>query len=569
MRIKVLRVIFGILFVALTSHLIYLQLLRGPYFYHLSRNNRIRVISIEGQRGRIFDRNGVVLADNRRSLEVVVIPQELKGKALTFDFLGRALGMDKEKLLKSYEQKMSTPFAPVVVAEDVSRNQAITIEENKFNFPGLFVQETFRRVYPYGEKTSHLLGYVGKINRSKIEELKNYGYNSQSVVGYSGGEEFYDRSLKGEEGGMQIEVNSRGEQVRLLGFKEPLKGQDITLTINVTVQEILTELLENKPGVIIVMELDSGEILGMASSPRYDPNLFVQKTNSIVSSLFSDPHSPLLNRAIGGQYPPGSIFKIAVALCALKERKITPHLTFHCPGFYRLGDREFRCTHAHGDQDLFQAIAHSCNVYFYRLALMVGPEAICRYAKNLGLGRPAGIDLPYEAAGHIPNPQLRKIGRRAAWYRGDILNLAIGQGEVLTTPLQLVEMMAIIALDGKRPHPHIIKAIGSSPVKASLKPMAFLDQKSWEAVKQGMELVVTRDSGTAHLLEMPDLLTAGKTGTAQTSSDREPHAWFVGYSVSRKNRIAFVVLLEHGGASLNACLLAKDLLGRLQKEGFL
>ncbi len=569
MRIKILRVIIIGLFVLVAFYLGYLQLIRGPYFYSLSKNNHIRVVSLEGQRGRILDRYGALLADNRKVFEVVVIPGELKDREGLFDFLSQTLQVEKEKLLETYNQKMYASFAPVVVREDITRTQAIVIEENKFRFPGLLVQEDYRRFYPYKDTAAHLLGYVGKISRSKIEELKNYGYNPQSVIGYSGVEEFYDRYLKGEEGGMQIEINSRGEQVRLLGLKEPVKGQDVTLTIDLRIQQALTELLGNQRGVIIVMTLDSGEILGVASSPSYDPNIFVPKTNLSTSLPFSDSGSPLLNRAISGQYPPGSIFKISVALCALKEGRINPHRTFHCNGYYKLGEREFRCTHAHGDQDLIQAIAHSCNVYFYHLGLMVGPELMEKYARLLGLGALSSVDLPYEARGSIPNPRDRKIGYPKTWYQGDTLNLSIGQGEMLTTPLQLVQMMATLAQNGKRVRPHVVKSIGGLEVSQSPYQMISVDQKSLRPLQQGLEAVVSDDSGTGHVLAIPGLLTAGKTGTAQAGEGRSPHAWFVGYSSSGKNRIAFVVFLEHGGASQNACRVARDLLMRLKEKDIL
>lgn len=578
--------------------LVYIQMIRGSYFYNLSKNNRIRTVAIEGERGRIFDRHGVVLADNRRAFDVMVVPQGIEDQDDLFDFLSKILEIDKKKLQKVYRQKAFGPFAPVAVAEDVSREKTIVLEENKFRFPGLYVQESFRRFYPPMRASSHVLGYVRKISPEKLEALRDYGYTHQSVVGETGVEESYDRYLKGQSGGLQLEVNSRGEQVRLLSLKEPLRGRDITLTIDHRIQQIAAELLADHAGAIIVMDMNSGEILGLMSSPSFDPNVFIENNKKSTQDIFADRRSPLLNRAISGQYPPGSVFKIPVALSALDTRKINPAAAFNCQGYLKLGGKEFRCSHAHGDQNLIEAIAHSCNVYFFHAGLMVGFETIQRYARLLGLGSSSGIDLPSEGKGFIPSPAapLKYSGARGGasrqqrrWYGGDTLNLAIGQGEVLATPLQFVRMMSIVAQNGRDVHPHVIKAVGSldrpSPepfsleditdpqvkIKEYLRPKLIHvnDGKFFETLQAGLRAAVTDPSGTANVLNIPNLLVSGKTGTAQTTKTRDHHAWFVGFCPSSKVNIAFCVFLEYGGSSSNACVVARDLLLRMQAEGIL
>lgn len=569
MRIKIFRIIIVGLFFLIAINLFYVQVIRGRYFYNLSTNNRIRVVPLEGERGRIYDRNGILLADNRLSFNVLVIPQEIQKSGEVFAFLSKILGIEGERLEKIYRQRMFSPFSPVVVAENIPQDQAIIIEENKFRIPGLLIQEGFRRFYPNPTETAHVLGYVGKISVEKMEELQEYGYSSLSMIGYSGIEEFYDRNLKGQEGGIQIEVNSRGQQVRQLGLKEAVKGEDLVLTVDQRIQKIATELLTGHQGSIIVMDIENGEILGLTSAPTYDPNVFVQNLQQETGELFSDPASPLLNRAIGGQYPPGSVFKIPVGICALDSGKINRHTTFHCPGSYKLGDREFRCTHVHGSQDLIQAIGHSCNVYFFHVGLMAGPELIERYAKNLGLGSETGIDLPYEAKGFVPGREKKKV-KKFSWYKGDTLNLAIGQGDLLATPLQLVRMMATVAHDGYAVRPHVVMTVGSVKWNENSRSSRLpLEPTTLKAIHDGMESTVVMSTGTAHLLDIPGIKVAGKTGTAQSSGVTEHHAWFVGYGISDHAKIAFCVFLEHGGSSYNAVVLAKDLLMRMQAEKIL
>ncbi len=570
MRLKVLRVIIIFLFGLIAAHLFYIQILRGRYYYDLSRNNRIRVVALEGRRGKILDRNGVILADNRVAFNVMVVPQEIEDRDELLAFLEKALGISKEKLLKTYRQRAFGSFAPIAIAEDITRDQAIVLEENRFRFPGLVVQESFRRIYPLKESAAHVIGYIGKIDEEKVETLKHYGYTAQSVIGKSGVEEFYDHFLRGEEGGLQVEVNSRGEQVRLLGLREPAQGADINLTIDYRIQQMAMNALAGRPGAVVIMDLTSGEILALISSPSYDPNVFVRNLVSETGTLFSNPLSPLLNRAVSGQYPPGSVFKIPVALCALTQNKITPETQFECKGFLELGNRQFRCTHTHGIQNLIEAIAHSCNVYFYHVGLLVGVDAINQFAQRLQLGRPTGIDLPYEAAGFIPSRQYRQVKRKQSWYTGDTLNLAIGQGDVLATPLQLADMMAVLVNDGQLVHPHVIKSIGTQ-VLHDYDPSGavhFVDTVL-KILDEGLRQTVVDPSGTANILNIPGITVAGKTGTAQTTANRETHAWFAGYGVSPKNKIAFCVFLEHGGSSVNACSVAKELLLRMQQEKIL
>ena len=571
MRLKIIRVITGGLFSFIVAGLFYTQVIQGEYFFRLSVYNRIRVVPMEGWRGQIRDRNGKVLADNRLSYDVMVTPQEISDGGGLFRFLSETLGVNEQVIARRYGRKKNAPFAPVVIAQDVSKEEAIVIEENKYRFPSLSVQENYRRFYPFGENSAHALGYVGKMNLAQRDRFREYGYSMESVVGYSGVEEYYDSDLRGKEGGLQIEVNSRGQQVRLLGVRDPQKGQDITLTIDSDVQQDAIELLADRVGVVIVMDMNNGEILGMTSSPGFDPNIFVDNPNpGEINRLFADPLAPAINRAIAGLFPPGSVFKVIMAIAGLDTKKITPGTSFICPGFYQLKRAVFRCTHVHGSQDLIAALAHSCNVYFYNVGLMLGEDAISHYARLMGLGEKTSIDLPYEQNGSAPSREQRRLEGRGGWHAGDTLNLSIGQGDVQVTPLQLVRMMTVVARNGWAVQPHVIKAIGNASVeKFAYERKIKIDEEIFEIVRQGLRGAVTDEAGTARAADLPDIYVAGKTGTAQTSGGKRNHAWFAGYAKGEVRNIVFCVLLEHGGSSYNACLLARDLLLRMKEKKIL
>ncbi len=568
MRIKIIRIIIFILFAAIVVNLFYVQIIQGPYFFRISKNNRIRVVALEGLRGRIKDRHGRILADNKVSYNVMITPQDILDKDKLFSFLSEILEMEVEKLVRTYNQKKFTPFTPVAVVEDIQWSQAVNIEENKYRFPSVFIQKGFKRIYPLEDNSAHVLGYTGKINRSQKRRLKEYGFSYQSIIGKTGVEEYYDSYLKGDQGGIQIEVNSRGEQVRLLSLKEPKKGQDITLTIDSEINETAQALLRGKKGAIIMMDITTGEVLAMASSPAYDPNIFVNREKRRKSAyIFKNPNSPFLNRAITGLFPPGSVFKVPVAICGLDSKAIKPQTSFDCKGYYELAGIRFGCTHVHGSQNLAESLIHSCNVYYYHLGKMLGSEKISQYAHLLGLGKQTHIDLPFESTGRVPSQKEGLLSANRRWYTGDTLNLSIGQGDVLTTPIQLVKMMATVVSEGIEVQPHVIKEIGGiTTQKFDFERQLMIDKSVFRIIKKALVATVTDYSGTAHVLDIDGLYIAGKTGTAQSSPDKEHHAWFVGYLITGQKKLAFCIFLEHGGSSQNACILGREFLLTLQKN---
>ena len=545
-----------------------MQIIHGDYYHRQSMNNRIRVVPIDGPRGRIFDRNGIILADNHTVFHVGIIPQDVEDKRVLFDYLGQMLYRDPELLLRQFERKEQAPFVPVIFPQDIPRELAVKIEEEKFIYPGLIIQKGFERYYPFDDAGAHVIGYVGKIDEDEIEDNQQYGYTPLSYVGKTGVEKRYEAYLQGDPGGRQIEVDSRGTQVRLLGLKDPLVGRDVVLTIDQRVQIAAQELLRGLRGGIVVMDLTNGDLISLVSSPSYDPNAFSDKSkNDKLRFYFNDLSTPLLNRTVSGQYPPGSVFKIPVALAAVQLHKILPSTTFECPGYMMVGKRKFGCSHVHGVQDLEQALAHSCNVYFFHVGQLVTPPIIGAFAKAFGFDRQTGVDLPFEAKGKLVTGS--SAGR--SWYTGDVLNLSIGQGYTLTTPLQLTVMMGAVANNGVILRPRVVKQVGGQefPVMDfSKRPLIRLRDETWEVVQKGLKAVVDDQEGTGHdLKQVPGLEIYGKTGTAQSVHGKPNHAWFVGYTRSSKASVVFCVFLEYGGSSENSVKISRDLLLKLQSLG--
>ncbi len=565
MRLKIIGIIISVFIFFVACHLFYLQIIKGEFYYNVSVDNSIRIVPVSAPRGRVLDRNGVVLADNRHSFDVVVLPQEMQDKDELFDFIAKTLRADRKKLLQKFAQRKIAPFSPVVVAEDVTKQQAMLIEENRYRFSGVYIEESYSRYYPFHEVGAHVLGYVGKISREELEELKDYGASPLSTIGKNGIEDYYDSYLRGQEGGLQMQINSRGRQVRLLGIRQAQAGHDITLTVDARLQQMAYDGLAGRRGAVIVMSLETGEILSMVSSPAYDPNVFVDsQLKSQAGALFIDNQAPLLNRAIKGQYPPGSVFKIVVAAAGLATNQVDPAKTYDCDGVYSLGAAKFRCLHIHGPQNLFQGMMHSCNIYFYNIGKILGAEKIYRYAKLLGLGRLTGVDLPFEEKGNLTHP-----GQRA-WYMGDTLNMSIGQGDVLATPLQLLRVVSTVALNGHEVQPYLLKALSSQElVKLSTSRHIGMIPQVYEILNNALRMVVDEQTGTAHLLNIPDMKVLGKTGTAQAGSGRESHAWFVGYTLDTAPRVAICVFLENGGSSYNSVVVTQQILKQMRSAQML
>jgi len=417
-----------------------------------------------------------------------------------------------------------------------------------------------KRFYPFGPACSHVIGYLGQIDRFRVTKLKDYGYKVKDIVGYSGVEEYYDNFLRGEDGGTQIEVDNQGNQERMLGMRLPKDGRSITLTIDSRMQKIASDLMAGKKGAIIFMDSTNGEILCLVSSPSFNPNAFIDRNDdNLISSYFRSSTAPLLNRAVKGLYPPGSVFKIITMLSALDIGKITSFTSFSCNGHFYLGAHEFSCWEVHGIQDLRQAFMHSCDVYFYHVGLLVGPDLLGRYSKEFGLGTATGVDLPSESRGLVPSRAQKKLAKNEIWYNGDTVNFSIGQGDVLTTPLQMVRLMAMVVNGSIDFKPHLVMKIEDKEINYKIPAVkSKIKTEYFSLAKSYLRKVVSDPTGTAHILDIANLVIAGKTGTVQVAHG-QPHAWFVGFLAKKKPQLVFCVFLENGGSSYNACVVAKEM----------
>ena len=563
MRGKIYSLIINILFLVILSGLFYLQILRWPLYHDLSKKNHIRLIPLPGLRGTIYDRNGLAIVDNRLSFDVVVIPQEVENVDTTYDRLSEAVGIPRSRIEATVKRDYTAPFAPITIAGDVDKDLAFRLEEKKQELPGVLVLPRTVRWYVYGEKASHFIGYLSLITKDELERLSDYGYSISDLVGRSGIERMYDGYLKGEDGGTQLEVDATGRLVKILGNKNQKKGTDITLTVDAQLQAYASDCLEGVKGSVVIMDPRNGEILVMASSPSFDPNIFVERGKGEQALDYMKSGSrPMLNRAINGQYPPGSIFKIIMSDAGLDTKAITEHTTFVCTGKFFLGRAEFDCWKegGHGPQDLRDAITHSCNVYFYNLGHKLGPYVISEYAQKFGLGKPTGIDLGGESSGLVPSPAWQKAKRGQIWYEGETINYAIGQGDLLVTPLQMLEAVSVYATGGNQPRPHLIKKIGNADVQTPKPRSVPIPKSVVETIKSAMVNVVASDTGTGQRARIEGIKVAAKTGTAQTPNG-EPHAWFLGFAPADDPRIAFVVMVEHGGhGGVAAADIAKKIL---------
>lgn len=568
MRDREVIIIVTVLFVILVLGLFYIQVIQGDYFYELSRKNIIRVVPLEAARGRILDRNGAVLADTIPSFDISVIPQEIKTSTSIFEKLSQLLGIPIEELRRNYKKDYVNSFTPVKIYEKLDKDKIIVLEENKFQLQGVVVDVEPRRFYPFGKMLSHVLGHLSQIDISRVRRLKSYGYESTDLVGYGGLEEHYDLFLRGQEGGEQIEVDNRGERIRTVGYKPSRAGQDIQITIDIGVQKIVDKFMQDEKGAVVIIDPYSGEIIAMGSYPGYNPNDFIKGNNEAIKKLLENTGSPLFNRAVAGQFPPGSVFKIVTATAALEQKPSFINKTFVCNGFLQIGNRYYDCHTTHGQENLTDAIIHSCNVYFYNLGMRIGPEAINKYAHMLGLGKKTGIDLSYEAKGFIPSPKWRKIRWLEDWHKGDTANMSIGQGEVLVTPLQLVRMISVFINGGELVYPHLIKTIGNKQVNIAGNRTIKLSSNTVDNINRALYGVVDSPQGTAHETQIRGLKIYAKTGTAQVSG-KLAHGWLLGYVGRGEPRYAFCILLENCGSSHIAVGVARRILKDMLEEGLI
>jgi penicillin-binding protein 2 len=575
MKIRNIKFILSLFFIAVIAGLFNLQILNYSHYNSLSAENRIRINPIIAARGDIYDRNQKVLAKSRLSFNVAVIPQEAKENESLMIDLAEALDSSLSELQRSLKRNTVNYFVPAVVAEDIPRNIALYIEENNADFSGAIIQTAPLREYIYEEATAHLIGYVSKLNPEEYKNLKYYGYKPIDLVGRTGIEKTYNSYLKGMDGGYQMEVDNRGRQLQIIGYKKPKKGKDLQLTIDIDVQNFIYSIIKDKKGSAIVWDPTSGHVLALVSSPSYNPNIFInptKKKNIEIKRIFNIPpeDSPLINRAIQAIYPSGSVFKIVTAMAGLETEGITPLSEFECPGYLRLGGRVFKCWYrsGHGSQNVVYAIKNSCNVFFYKTGLMLGIDNLSQYARKFGYGSLTGIELPSEEAGLVPDNQWKKKVYNERWYDGDTVPLAIGQGYLQVTPIQILRMASVIASGGYLLKPKLVNKIADVEVGEPSSRLCHFKKENIDIIARGMGEVVASD-GTGKRAMVEEVNIAGKTATVQNPHGKT-HAGFVCFFPRETPQYALVVYIEHGGSGgYEAAQIAKRIITYMRDEGII
>jgi penicillin-binding protein 2 len=567
-RIKILSGFLIVVFFFLIFGLMNLQIIQGGKFKELSLKNCIRLLPQIGTRGRILDRNGEIIVGSELSYDVMAIPQDAPGLDKSLANLAAILHLKFDDLKRKFKRGYLAPSVPVVLVENADIKKAIMLEELKPDLPGILVQLHPARYYPYGKLACHAIGYLNEIDRSRLTRLADYGYKTKDIVGFGGVEEKYDYYLRQEEGGVSVEVDHKGRFVRMLGFKPPRSGKDVQLTLDLRIQKIAEECLGDKIGSVIIMEPFTGEIIAMANNPGFNPAVFVKKDYAAISGLFNSPRAPLLNRATSGLFPAGSTFKPIVATAGLETGKITLTTSLVCTGSTYVGRKKFNCWDTHGTVSVVTAIMHSCNVFFYRTGVILGGQTLHDYALKFGFSKPTGFELPHEASGFVPDPLWKRLRRFQGWSDGDTANFAIGQGDLMVTPLQMVRMISVFANKGNLVTPYIVKAVDGQDITAYQRKVGAVPVQlaTLEIVRKGLRRVVGDSGGTAKVLNLPGITVAGKTGTVQVARGA-PHGWFIGFFPFEKPQYAICVFLEHGVAGYMAALAARDIIVKMRDAG--
>jgi penicillin-binding protein 2 len=572
-------------FVLLGVRLLYLQVIEGDTFRRLSETNSIRIQKINPTRGSIYDRDGNLLVDNRPAFELSIILKDAKPVEKTVAYLAKCIGVPVQNLMETIERQKGQPsYKPILLLNDMSRDMLAVVEAHLYELPGVVVSVNPIRHYIEGARASHLIGYLSEINSTELNSGKYDGYDQGDYIGKYGAEKTMESKLRGERGGRQVEVNARGQVVRVLKTVTGRAGHNVFLTIPYGLQAKAEALLGNAAGAIVAMDPGNGELLALVSSPAFDPNVFVQgMSRDQWQALSSNPSKPLENKVVQSEYPPASVYKIVVSLAGIEEGLISNATAIFCPGFYQFGNRAYRCWRkgGHGSVGFIEALSQSCDVFYYQIGQQLGVDRLAWYARACGLGGPTGIEADHESSGTIPTAEwkFRRFGE--VWHRGETLSIAIGQGYNLVTPLQLVVLTAAVANGGIRYAPQMIKSVqtaeGESVYTSTPKVTGRLpvSAATLAKVRNGLNAVVEGRSGTARIAHVDGLSISGKTGTAQvfsrgasetgtgknTPMNLKDHAWFVAYAPADNPQIAVAVIVEHGEhGSSAAAPLARELI---------
>ncbi|MDH3346656.1 MAG: penicillin-binding protein 2 [Desulfobulbaceae bacterium] len=571
-RIMYLSSVLIIFFVLVIARLWYLQIQNGEYFDSLAYNNRVRSQEILAPRGNIFDRNNQEVVTNRPSFNVVWMRKNKKIDNSFLEIMAKILHVKVEDLLVRIRKNAHSPLhVPIILAEDIDWKTLAYVENKKPELPGIRIEVVPLRTYHFGDLASHLIGYLGQINEKELKKRKEEGYRPGDLIGKSGLEKLEQTTLRGEKGTSYSEVNAKGYEQRSLQDTEALPGNDIQLTIDMELQKIAENAMNaaNKAGAVVVVEVNTGRLLTLASTPGLPLTKFVGGIpNAVWKSILDNPYKPLRNKIVQEHYPPGSTYKLITSLAGLAEGMITPDTIIFCPGHYKLGNRTYGCwkKSGHGPVNLNKAIAESCDVYFYSLGQRLGVDKLAEYASLFGLGHKTGIEMEHEQSGLVPSTSWKRRRYNEKWHEGETLSVAIGQGANNTTPLQICMMTSVVANGGTLYQPKVIEEIrdpDGKPIKKftpQIKNKIVGQAKNLQQIRKGMISAVNDKHGTGKIVKFEKMIVAGKTGTAQVvrlkqyrhlHEDDIPykyrdHAWFVCFAPAINPEIAVTVLVEHG-----------------------
>jgi penicillin-binding protein 2 len=578
----VLVVVLGLL--GVSGRFFYLQIMQHETLKARSEANRIKTTALAPARGLIYDRNGVLLADNLPTYRLEVVPEKVSQLSAQLARLEEFISLseaDREKIQQ--QLRYNRAFKPITVKAKLSEAEVAAFAARKHHFPGFTTVPYLVRYYPYGPLFSHVLGYVGRINENDLKRLDEKTYAGTRYVGKLGIEKFYEKRLHGQPGVLKTEINAQGRLLKVLEETPAQNGEDLTLSLDLRLQQAAAKAFLTNPetgiGAAIALDPRNGEVLAMLSQPGFDPNLFVNGiSQSEYRALLNSPDKPLFNRAIKGRYEPGSTIKPYMLLAGLFYGVITPDYRMFSKGYFQLPGQK-RKYHdwkrgGHGEIDAVQALAQSVNTFFYDLAVKLGIDRIHAFLGHFGFGQQSGIDVPGEARGLLPSREWKKATRGTIWYPGETVITGIGQGYMIATPIQMARALGILASRGRVNTPQVLKrkqvAAGQLPVSV---PEAY-----WQLVHQGMIEVVNGKKGTARAIASPDYLIAGKTGTSQVYGKKEEniykkkkdiprhlrnHALFIAFAPADDPSIAVLVVAEHGASGSKAAApIAKAIIQR-------
>lgn len=549
--------------IILLGRMTYLQWVGYNHYQSMAEGNRVSVEPIPPVRGRIYDRNHVLLADNQPIFTLKFSKDKMENLNKSFMDLQALLpNLNAEKLSKFYEKlNVSSRYRQLYLPYTLSEEEAARFASQSYQFPGMTLIAKLKRIYPFQDSAVHVLGYVGRINQSEYEQLDESNYAGTDVIGKLGIEKYYENRLHGTPGIQQIETNARGRVIRKLETIPSIPGEDIQLTLDIRLQRYIETFLDGKKAAVVVTDPNTGDILAFVSSPTYDPNLFVDGiSQKNYQALLNNPKRPLINRVINGQYPPGSTVKPFMALAAIENNIISPNTQIYDPGYLEYQDHRYRDwkREGHGLVDMHRAIVESCDTYFYKLSLDMGIDLIHKSLTPFGFGQQTQIDLQNESTGILPSRSWKKEFKNDNWYNGETIITSIGQGFFLATPLQLAKATSILANRGEIIQPRLLKSTASTVTQK----IRIENSKNWDKVIQAMEDTLHTVHGTAfrYARGLPFKM-AGKTGTAQVFSLNEgeynedeitknlwDHSLFIGFAPVDQPKIAISVIIENSTA---------------------